>query len=125
MIQTLHTGIKSRLLAILFLLFNCVCSAAPSVNLNTEKNTAPVSMTLAQTNPLESEEGNASAGFSYINQSGYHGPRKPCSRPADQALVYKTLLPFSSVIKEKVYLHETAPLPLPGYYAFLYRFNLF
>lgn len=124
-----HRGSKGSLqswfLAMLFLVLNTACLAAPVVKLTSEdfKDAAPVHL-VQSSNPIENEEENHGPVISYIISSNTFSVRKQF-RPLNQPTGEIRFNSFCTVDSPKVYLQKTATLPVPGYYTFLSRYNLF
>jgi hypothetical protein len=117
-----HGNFKSRLLAVLFLFFNCVCAAVPVVKL-TGEGYQDVSTRLIQVpNPLESEEENHNPALGYINHVHHfsvrrHGDNHVCNMAITNVLSLPAI--------ESSVLYIPGNLPMPGNYAFLFRYTLF
>jgi hypothetical protein len=121
-----HRNFKSRLLAVLFLFFNCICTAAPVVKLTGETQADAVSIRLVQVpTPLENEEENRATTSNYINHTNHFSVRKHCDKRVGNSLAAKSAILFSGNDLPKTCIHEAGNLPLPGNYAFLFRYKLF
>ena len=123
---TQHRNFKSRLLAVLFLFFNCICTAAPVVKLTDENHADAVAIRLLQVpTPLENEEENRAATSGYINHANHFSVRKHCDKRVGNSPDAKPTILFSGNDLPKTYIHEAGILPVPGNYAFLFRYKLF
>jgi hypothetical protein len=125
MLRKSHINFKSRLLAILFLFFNCVCSAAPVLKLANENYKAAVSTRLVQLPvPLENEEENraASGYFNYINPIAV---RKHSDSYVCNSNITNTALPAPAIEPSRICIPDASNLPMSGSDAFLFRYMLF
>ena len=119
-----NTLLKSRLLALIFILLNTVCSAAPSLN-NTFGTKAENSFqtVLQMANNIESEEAFAETSTCIINH------RASCSNFSRGERIFdKKSGPTASackVTKTDFFIKLSTLLPAPRYYNFLFRYNLF
>jgi hypothetical protein len=119
-----NTLLKSRLLALIFILLNTVCSAAPSLN-NTFGTKAQNSFqtVLQMANNIESEEAFAETSTCIINH------RTACSNSnTGEKIADKKSGPFASTckqVKTDFFIKLSTLLPAPRYYNFLFRYNLF
>jgi hypothetical protein len=121
-----HTGFKSRLLAVLFLFFNCVCAAAPVLKLSGETYKEAVPIALPQnSNPSENEEESHASASGYINHCGHFSVRKQHEKRVYHAAGPGSTISFSGIDLPNSYATGTNIFPLPGYYAFLFRYTLF
>jgi hypothetical protein len=121
-----HTGFKMQLLAILFLFFNCVCTAALVLKFNGENYKDAVSKSLVQVpNPVENEEENHSTASVYVSHFNHFSLRKQYDKRLDRPADGSSTTSFLAIDFPKAYLRDADVLPLPGYYAFLFRYNLF
>lgn len=120
-----HSLFKSRLISLLFLFFNGVCIAAPVVKLTSEEYKEVASISLVHIpNAPETEEENRFSASVYVNQLNHFSFRKH----NDQHVFNKSnSIVFSSTcdVDQNFYLSTSNFLPVPGYYAFLFRYNLF
>lgn len=119
-----NTLLKSRLLALIFILLNTVCSAAPSLN-NAFGTKAQNSFqtVLQMANNIESEEAFAETSTCIINH------RTACSNSnTGEKIADKKSGPFASTgkqVKTDFFIKLSTLLPAPRYYNFLFRYNLF
>jgi len=119
-----NTLLKSRLLALIFILLNTVCSAAPSLN-NAFATKAQNSFqtVLQMANNIESEEAFAETSTCIINH------RTACSNSnTGEKIADKKSGPFASTgkqVKTDFFIKLSTLLPAPRYYNFLFRYNLF
>jgi len=119
-----NTLLKSRLLALIFILLNTVCSAAPSLN-NAFGTKAQNSFqtVLQMANNIESEEAFAETSTCIINH------RTACSNSVTgEKISDKKSGPFASTgkqVKTDFFIKLSTLLPAPRYYNFLFRYNLF
>lgn len=121
-----HTGLKGRFLATLFLIFNIVCTAAPVLKGTGENYKEDVSIRLVQIPvPVENEEENHATSSGYTNHTNWLCVRKICERDINYLAANSVVNARSTIDPLKVYLNDAPVLPLPGYYAFLFRYNLF
>ena len=116
-----HTGFKSRLLALLFLFFNCICTAAPSLKF-TDNYKEVVSRVVST--PGGEEETHTVQG--YINSSvSPFSDRKHADKKACHSGYHWCSNSFSTVASSDTSIPDASVVPLPGNYAFLFRYNLF
>lgn len=119
-----HTGFKNSLLAILFLLFNCICVAAPVVRSSAEKESGVVPISLNQfPAPGENEEDSHNTTFTYTNHCPSISERKQDERLQTAVIDPHDL--FVPAANEKWIYNNADGIPLPGYYRFLFRYTLF
>lgn len=119
----LHTGFMHKLLGILFLFFNCVCTAAPIIKATSADYKQAVSMRLAP-GATEIEEESRLIASSYVNQSTHFSFRKQYR----QRLYQQNNNQILSLLAEDLREHSFASinfLPRPAYYAFLFRYTPF
>jgi hypothetical protein len=117
-----HTGFKSSVLALLFLFFNCVSVAIPVLHLRTE-DSKEVSQGLVQfPGNMETEEENPATSV-YVGHSINFSVRQHCNNRAVCTNHDQPALPALHHKQFKLPDHHL--LPLPGYYASLFLFNLF
>ena len=119
-----NTLLKSRLLALIFILLNTVCSAAPSINnafVTKAQNSFQTVLQVA--NNIESEEAFAETSTCIINH------RSACSHSNTGEKIFdKKSGPFASACKQTkadFFIKLSTLLPAPRYYNFLFRYNLF
>lgn len=120
-----HTSFRCMLLGILFLLLNCVCTAAPVIKITSEDYKQAISLQLIQnTGATETEEESQLITTSYVSQVTPFSVRKQFPCLACNTSSNRLIAPaaFSS---QSSYLSARCFLPIPGYYAFLFRYNLF
>ena len=121
----LHTGFMHKLLGILFLFFNCVCTAAPIIKATFADYKQAVSMRLAPgAGTTEIEEESRLIASSYVNQSTHFSFRKQYR----QRLYQQNNNQILSLLAEDLREHSFASvnfLPRPAYYAFLFRYTPF
>jgi len=120
-----HTGFRHRLLAMLFLFFNCVCTAAPIIKNTSQEYKQAVSLRLAPSpNTAETEEESRLVASSYVHQLTHFSLKKQHSNH-----LYKQhnnqAASFADSGLLKVFFTSVNSLPRPGYYAFLFRYTLF
>lgn len=121
-----HTGSKGRFLAMVFLIFNSVCTAAPVLKLTGDNYKEDVSIRLVQIPaPMENEEENHPGTSGYTNHTNCLCVRQRCERHISDAVVSSVANVCAAIDPPKVYLNDAPVLPLPGYYAFLFLYNLF
>lgn len=120
-----HENSKGRLLAVLFLFFNCVCTAAPVLKFAGEKAKDAVSTRLVQVpHPLESEEENhAVAG--YLNSVHHFSVRKHFDSRVYNAVNTNSTVSLFAIASLAIYIPDAGNLPMPGNHAFLFRYTLF
>lgn len=119
-----HISFKNRLLVMLFLFFNCVCTAAPVLKLTGAEGTVSTWLVPIPIPPEGGEE-NHTTTYTCINHFLHFSFRKQCDKCLDHAPDGSSTTSFFAIDGSKVYLHKTSVLPIPGYYAFLFRYNLF
>ena len=108
----------------LFLLFNCVCTAAPVLKLTNENYKDSISIRLIQVPaPLENEE-EGQAVSAYLHCFNSLSVRKQ-SYKAEHQIVNTRITSFRAIDLPKTYIADTSLLPMPGNRAFLFRYNLF
>jgi hypothetical protein len=121
-----HGNFKSRLLAVLFLFFNCVCTAAPVVKLTCENYEEVVSIRLVQVpSPLEGEEGSHNSALGYINHVHHFSVRRHSDNHVCNATITNAVVSLSAVESSLLYIPDASHLPVPGNDAFLFRYTLF
>jgi hypothetical protein len=108
------------MLAALFLFFNLICTAAPSVKIIDENKDA---ISLRIGSPLESEEQTHVAG--YINHSSHFSFRKQTHKQVYQNFYGNFSAPIIALESSNNYIPDASTLPVPGNHAFLFRYNLF
>jgi len=117
-----HRGFRNRLLAMLFLFFNCVCAAAPVLKLTGENYNDTVSIQIP--GPLENEEENR-ATSAYINHVNHFSVRKQGARHVYSAVSTNSAISLAVSDLPGTYISSTSILPIPGDRAFLFRYTLF
>ena len=122
-----HTGFKVRFLCILFLFINCICSAAPVFKFISEDDNYAVATTLPQApNSIETEEESHGAALALVIQPARLLLQKKKDNCINQtATHFQTALFFSDKKHQSHSFITTGFLPTPGYYAFLFRYQLF
>ena len=120
-----HIGLRCRLLGLLFLFFNCICTAAPVIKATSEDYKQAVSLRLSQNpNAAESEEESRLA-IAYVVQLTYFSlKRQPTDRLWKMGNNHPAVL-LPDMGECKAYIAGTNFLPRPAYYAFLFRYKLF
>lgn len=109
----------------LFLLFNCVCTAAPVLKLTGENHEGTVSMQLVQVpGPLENEEENHATAFGYTNHIN-HFSVKQCDKCVHHVAGASSIISFFDIALTKSHIPDSGIFPVPGYYIFLFRYTLF
>ncbi len=124
MLKKQHIDFKGKLLAVLFLFFNCVCTAAPVLKLISENQADTVSIRLVQ-NPLENEEENHATSSGYINHVNHFSVRKHCNNRVCNTAVTNGTVSLSAIVLPVIYIPDASKLPVPGMDAFLFRYTLF
>ena len=120
-----HIGFKSRLLAVLFLFFNCVCTAAPVIKSSLDGNKQVLSLHLVQNlNNTETEEENRLTISSYINHHAAFSFRKQTNHLVNETNHYNEML-FSVKDWSRPSISAADILPTPRYYSFLFRYKPF
>jgi hypothetical protein len=119
-----HTGFRCMLLGILFLFFNCVCTAAPVIKITSEDYKQATSLQLNQTAGATETEENQLTTSSYVSRVTHFSFRKQHLSHAYNAGGNNQLAP-ADISLQSSYLSTKYFLPTPGYYAFLFRYNLF
>jgi len=119
-----NTLLKSRLLALIFILLNTVCSAAPSFNNTFGTKTQNSFQTVLQmANNIESEEAFAETSTCIINHrtasSNYSTGEKIFDKKSGSTLS------ACKINKTDFFIKLSTLLPAPRYYNFLFRYNLF
>lgn len=118
------SGFRCRLLlAMLFLFFNCVCIAAPVIKIAAEDAVAGRLAPIPKT--TETEEGNHLTASSYVNQQNHFSVRRQSDRRVSNTVNSFSAASFRSVDLRENYIAAASLLPTPGYYCFLFRYNLF
>lgn len=120
-----HIGLRYRLLALLFLFFNCICTAAPVIKATSEDYKQAVSLRLSQNpNAAESEEESRLAAAYVVQITHFSFKRQHTDRLYNIAGNHPAgILPRRD--QRKAYVAATNFLPRPGYYTFLFRYKLF
>jgi len=120
-----HTGFRYMLLGILFLFFNCVCTAAPLIKITSENYKQAISLHLTQpADATENEEESQLTVASYVNRVSHVSFRKQHPGYSYNTDSNSQIL-FADTSWQSSYLSAKYFLPTPGYYAFLFRYNLF
>jgi hypothetical protein len=116
-----NTFLKSRLLALIFILLNTVCSAAPSLNHSFgNKSQNSFQTVLQMTNNIESEEAFAETSACIVNH------RTACASYHTGAKTLKSVSSTPRAINTAdFFIKLSTLLPAPRYYNFLFRFKLF
>jgi hypothetical protein len=120
-----HINFKSKLLAVLFLFFNCVCTAAPVVKLTGENYKEAVSIRLQMPNPLGGEEENHASSFGYINHVNHFSVRRHSDNRICNAAITNASVSLPDIESSVLYIPDASNLPMPGNDAFLFRYTLF
>jgi hypothetical protein len=121
-----HRNFKSRLLAVLFLFFNCVCTAAPVVKLTGESYKNAVSIRLVQVpNPLGGEEENHASALGYINHINHFSVRRHSDNHVCNAAITNAPVSLPATASSVFFIPDASHLPIPGNDAFLFRYTLF
>lgn len=118
-----HTGFIHKLLGMLFLFFNCVCTAAPLIKATSQDYKQAVSMRLMQNSNSETEDESRLTLVSYVNQRTPFSFRKQGSLYAPDSKVPTAALQEADVTNPP--FASSRFLPPPGYYAFLFQYSLF
>jgi len=119
-------GLKGRFLAILFLLLNSVCTDASFLKLSGENYKEPVSIGSAQIPmPVENEEEKHATSSVYTNHINSLSLRKQCCKGIHHEVAGRVATSGFAIDLPDFYLNDACVLPLPGYYSFLFRYNLF
>ena len=118
-----HSGFKCRLLAILFLFFNCVCVAAPAVKATLNDDGVDFLQLTQTPNQPETEEENHLVKSKFITQYRHFSLQKQHSNRLFN-IGHKSNAPAATDVKLSQPSLQ-ASLPRPAYYAFLFRYNLF
>ena len=116
-----HRGFKSKLLAVLFLFFNCVCIAAPVAKFSNDNFKDAILIRTGS--PLQSEEETHLAS-GYINHAVHYSFHKKFCKKNHHffSTQHSDLI---SGIESNTFFDDGRTLPLPGNYTFLFRYNLF
>jgi hypothetical protein len=110
----------------LVLFFNLVCLAAPVLELTPENNKESVSIQLVHIpTPLENEEENHAASSGYTNHVTFLSLRKQCTRQINHQVGGTMATSAFAIDLPEVHLNDACVLPPPGYYSFLFLYNLF
>ncbi len=119
-----HIGFKSRLLAVLFLFFNCVCTAAPVIKNSLDDNKQSLSLRLQNLNNTETEEENRLTSSSYINQHSSFSFRKQTNHIVNEVNhCNEMVLSVKDWRQPSITVADL--LPTPRYYSFLFRYKPF
>jgi hypothetical protein len=117
-----NTLLKSRLLALIFILLNTVCSAAPSLN-NAfgTKGQNSFQTVLQMVNNIESEEAFAETSACIVSH------RTACAsyHTGEKTLKSQSSATARAINTADFFIKLSTLLPAPRYYNFLFRFNLF
>lgn len=122
MMQKQHNRFRSKLLAVLFLFFNCVCAAAPAAKL-TDNNLADALSLKIGSCPVQTEE-ETHVASGYVNYVSHFSVRAQ-SFKQNPHFRYNKYAAAISVVESNASILNAGTLPLPGNYAFLFRYNLF
>jgi hypothetical protein len=118
-----HTTPAYKLfLALLFLLFNAVCVAAPAIKFAAQESIA-ISLPSAPRTTETGEENQVTLG-SYVNQQHFSHRSQSVTRISNSISSLSAVSDNLAVI-HKSYITAAALFPTPGYYCFLFRYNLF
>jgi hypothetical protein len=121
-----HRIFKSKLLAVLFLFFNCICTAAPVLKLRDENGTNVfASRTLQAPNPLDNDEETHASTSGYINHVHRISVRRHCDKLICESLAATSTVLYSGISLPNTHTPNDSILPTPGNAAFLFRYNLF
>ena len=121
MLEKLHIGYKHRLLGMLFLLFNCVCTAAPIIKATSEDYKQAVTVRLAQSS---SEEESRLAVSDAVLLTHFSFKKQHTSRLYN-AGSNSAVEPLPHIYGHQPYIATANLLPTPAYYSFLFRYKLF
>ena len=121
--RVLHTRLRGRLLTMLFLLINCVCTAAPLLSLACEGHAKAVCRQWMQApGPIENDEECQTAT---ISNNPHLSVRKHCEKGGNYSVVAASSYYYSNSYRTKFPIPDAHNLPLLGYYSFLFRYTLF
>jgi hypothetical protein len=118
-----HTPFRCMLLGMLFLFFNCVSTAAPVIKITSEDYKQATSLLLTET-AGETEEESQLTTSKYVSQVAHFSFRKQHLRQAYHTGSNRLVVP-AAIGWQSYYLSAKHFVPTPGYYAFLFRYNLF
>ncbi|TKK67208.1 hypothetical protein FC093_15095 [Ilyomonas limi] len=110
------------LLGILFLFFNCVCTAAPVIKITSEDYKQATALQLNQTAGATETEENQLTTSSYVSRFTHFSFRK---QHLSHAYNGGSQIALANIGWQPSYFPANCFLPAPGYYAFLFRYNLF
>lgn len=120
-----HTNYRSMLLGIVFLFFNCVCTAAPVIKITSEDYKQVVALQLPQpAGATETEEESPLTVTLYVSRMAHFSFRQQHPSHAYNTDSNRQIA-LADIGWQPPYLSATYFLPTPGYYAFLFRYNLF
>lgn len=120
-----HIGLRCRLLGLLFLFFNCICTAAPVIKATSEDYKQAVSLPLAQNaNAAESEEESRLAAVYVVQLNHFSFKRQHTNRFYHVSSNYSVRM-LSDKGCYQSYTDAASFLLRPAYYIFLFRYKLF
>ena len=119
-----HTGFTYRLIGVLFLFFNCICTAAPVLKTSVETYKNSTAQLAINTNAIEPEEESRLLNASFENHYNFSlRNTQHCSRLKKDSNSNVFELNANAVSKSP-FTSQTFLLR-PAYYLFLFRYNLF
>lgn len=120
-----HIGLRCRLLGLLFLFFNCICTAAPVIKATSADYKQALSLPLAQNaNAAESEEESRLAAVYVVQLNHFSFKRQQADRVYHIGNNHPVRM-LSGKDWYQSYTTDASLLPRPAYYAFLFRYKLF
>jgi hypothetical protein len=121
-----HADFKSRWFALLFLLINCVCTAAPVLKLGSEENRQSGFSSLFQVpGTTETGEENHFTASACVNGLTHFSFRKQGGKQIYNTEGSVPRTSFCDTVFQQSHFSAADVLPTPGYYTFLFRYNLF
>lgn len=121
MLSKQHRGLRNKVLAVLFLFFNCVCAAAPVLKLAGENDNHTISVA---SGPLENEEENHAAS-AYINQFPHLSVGKHSTRRVGNNVDANSARSLAVVDVPETCISNAGFLPIRSNHVFLFRYTLF
>ena len=120
-----HTGFTYRLIGMLFLFFNCVCTAAPVIKTSLETHKTSKVQLAGNSNAIETEEEGRLANASFENQYNLSFRNtQHCNRLFKKDGNGNVIESNSNRLSKSPFAPHTFLLR-PAYYLFLFRYNLF
>jgi len=119
-----HISFMHKVLAMLFLFFNCVCTATPVIKAISQDYKQAVSVPLSQLPGAAESEEESQLVVSHVNQlTHFSFAKKHFNHHVDIASERSATL--TDIASQRSYITSASLLPKPAYYIFLFRYTLF